>query len=300
MRKWWALAVVGCVMSGCMHDAASLVDVSGWQRLKPKLPKLTPDVVELHYIFVEREAGNDDIDQNVWEEANEQAIALDVKNELNDNGIRVGVLGSRLSPKMHELLEKSNSSNQGRRHHTRSGGLVKIQMTEVMPQLSLLTNLNGRPRGQEIENAQGYLNVTPGLKARDSIQIAVLPVVEHGRRRNRYTPRPEYGGWQLRNEREAQTFEELKVELNIESGDYLIIGCRSDQKGTLGHTLFNKTVDGRARQTLLVIRPVRPTREDLYTAGFDFDDFFLTPIRGTQLHGRSNARETVLMARRGL
>lgn len=147
MRRLLVLIVLAGATGGCMRDAITLVDANNWSRLKPKLPSVAPDVVELHYIFIERELGNAAINEAVWAEADEQIVSLEMKSALASNGIRIGKLGGSLTPELMTLLEKSNSRGEGRRHQTRSGLVAKLQMTEVLPHWNLFTVLGNAPRG---------------------------------------------------------------------------------------------------------------------------------------------------------
>lgn len=292
MRHWLSALLVISFAGGCMRDVTHITDSQSWSRWRPKIPDMTPDVVELHYIFVDREEGDPLLDKTLWAEADEQAIPLDMKSQLNANGIRIAKLGSKLSPELMKLLEETKS--QGRRHHTHSGQLAKIQATDVLPAWNLLTTIHGESRGDELRDAQGYLHVTPTIAADQRATLTIQPDIEYGPRIHRKIPAPDLSGWQVRNERDARSFPDLRVEMELTSGEYLLVGATPDAKGTMGETFFARDVPGKRRQTVLLVRVLRPSREELYDAGYDFDDFFMNPIQGEPVPSRSTIRETVM------
>lgn len=293
--------IVACSFSaGCSHHALRLpAAATSWRPLKPRLPDARPDVVDLYYIFLEGDLGDPAIQEEIWsKEADEQCIPLDVKAALADNGLRVGRLGSRLSPAVLDLLEKNDNNASGRQHHATSGHLAKVQLTEVLPSWNLFQKIDGQPVGNEIRDAQGYLYLTPTISGDSGITLDVAPTIEYGPRQQKRVPTADLAGWQLRTERETKAFPELRATITLTSGEYALIGAIPDQGATLGQKLFLKDEQDPPKQTLLLVRVVRPNREELLTAGYDFDDFFLTPMRRAISARTTPVLETLLAARR--
>lgn len=272
---------------------------TSWHPLKPKLPEARPDVVELYYIFLEGDLGDPAINEEIWsKEADEQCIPLDVKAALADNGLRVGKLGSRLSPAVLELLNNNDKNSTGRKHHATSGHLAKVQMTDILPSWNLFRKVDGHPVGDEIRDAQGYLYLTPTITGDSGVTLEITPQIEYGPRQQKRVPTADLAGWQLRSERETKAFPELRAAVTLANGEYALIGAFPDPGATLGRKLFLKENQNPPRQTLLLVRVVRPNREELMTAGYDFDDFFLTPMRQAISARTTPVLETLLAARR--
>lgn len=293
VRVGAGLLLLGVV--GCMSTAVNAVDtLQLTTRFKPTIPDASPDMIELHYIFLERDANDPLVNEQIWAAADEQAVPLDLKNTLANNGLRVGKLGSRLPPELSGLIKEQKGKEAARRHRAASGLLAKVQTTEVVPELNLFTLVNGQSRGEQIKDAQGYLYVTPVLADKQNISLKIVPQVEYGKAQDRRVPSPDLTGWQIRTEREARPFPDLLVNLPMISGEYALIGCHGNASASLGHRFFCKEVGGVPKKTVLLIRIVQPSRDELYTAGFDFDDFFLQPLENRPLAGRSTAREAML------
>lgn len=299
MRRLLVVMCLATVGSGCVSDKGTVVSTSAWaERLKPKPPEATSNVVELHYIFIEREAGNELIEKTIWAEADELVVPLERKREWESNGLRLGKLGSQLTPDILKLLEASNPTGEGRRHITQSGGMVKVQMTDNMPVMHLLSMVEGKPRGEEIADAQGCFHITASATASGGVHLAIHPAVEHGPVEHKWTPAPDLSGMQRRSQRATKAFPELAMELELGSGEYVLLGKMPGDSRTLGDHFFSKQVRAEKKVTVLLIRAIRPTRDELYSSGNDFDDFFLTPIHRNRPTAPSNIRETVLAARR--
>lgn len=294
----WSLLVLAFVaMCGCIADPMKTVE-NGWSRFKPKMPPVGPDVVDLQYIFLERELDNRELNEVVWAEADEQFIDMERRNHLKANGFRVAKLGTRLSQDLQSLVKSGSPAGQGRLHETHSGVMAKVQTTEVVPSWSLFSVQENRSAGETITDGQGYLHVTPTTIGDSGVQLSVLPVLEYGQRQNRRVPAPDLSGWQLRNERDSRAFQDLQFELDLVTGEYLLIGCWADRKGTLGWQYFTKQNKGKTLQSVLLVRVLRPSRDALLTAGYDVDDFFLTPPNKDGNTGRSSIRETMLGAKK--
>lgn len=302
MRAGMLVVMTGCLLlTGCANDMLRLSTGAAQQlnRLKPRLPEPRPDVVELHYIFLEGELGDPKINDNIWKsEADEQCIPLDTKANLAENGLRIGKIGSRLSPSLLQLLQEQKDNQSGRRHHAVSGQLAKIEMTEVLPTWNLFQKVNGQTVGDQVEDAQGFIFAVPTINSETTVSLDIVPEIEYGPREQKRVPTPDLAGWQFRMERSARKFPNLASKIELASGEYVVVGTMPDQGASLGYKLFTHEMDGKTKQVILLIRVVRPNREELLTAGYDFDDFFLTPIARTQRKLTTPALETVMSSKR--
>lgn len=262
------------------------------------MPEMGPDVVELRYLYLECDLGDKSLNEMAWSDADEQCFPLEIKSRMKRNGLRIGKLGDRLPPALLKLIEANGDSPSGRLHQSKAGLMVKIQATEVRPKWNLFVLGSSQPVGEEIADAQGYLYITPNNGEQGQIDLEVNPVLEYGQHVHRRVPAPDLSGWQIRNDRDVREFPEFNTEVALSSGEFMLIGCWPEESGTLGHNFFTKNVSGKTRQTVLLICASRPSREDLLRAGYDFDDFFLTPVRQLIPDARSPARETTVAAHR--
>ncbi|HVJ83268.1 MAG TPA: hypothetical protein VNC50_19540, partial [Planctomycetia bacterium] len=67
--------------------------------------------------------------------------------------------------------------------------------------------------------------------------------------------------------------------------------------GTFGANCFVREKDGKKMQSVLLVRAFRPERETLFQAGFETNDFFLSPT-ASKAAPASAARRAIAAARR--
>ncbi|MGL5097247.1 MAG: hypothetical protein ACRDD1_16800, partial [Planctomycetia bacterium] len=184
----------------------------------------------------------------------------------------------RLSTDVLKLLEESGTAGLGRRHNTTFGQLVKVQTTDVVERWPLFEINGAQSRGEELTNAQGFFHLSAYRGAGDDVRLSILPEIEFGERKTRHVAAPDLTGWQVRSDRESRPFPSLQSEITVAPGEYLLVGADANRTGGMGFRFFVKQLpNGKYQQTALLIRVVRPSAEALYTAGYRFDEFFLSP-----------------------
>lgn len=294
MRRGWLCALAGLLLVGCARNSASLMPSGIWSRMKPRMPEVAPDVIQVHYTFVEGDAQSNLLKQAIWAEADEQVLAPELRQLLKGHGLRLAKLGDRLSPELLQLLRASKRPNQGRLDQTYTGNIVKIEATEIIPRIHLFAMHEGRLSGEDFNQAQGYVLLTPVIGSGSIVHLSILPEIVHGDAKR--LPKPSYDlyGFQMTNERASRTFPELKSTFDLTSGEFVLVSCYPDMAGTMGQQLFCRRVDGKVLQSILLVRVARPSREQLFSAGYDLDDFFLTPSPKTEeTPAPSTVRETI-------
>jgi hypothetical protein len=303
MRAWrWAmLALAALPTTGCFgigEGPSSLLVAGKWSRLRPASPPLTPEAVIVQYIRVERDASDPAIGEKLWRSGSDQFLPPKLRSDLAKNGLRVARLGEHLDPAMLELVKGGGDKAKGQNFQTKAGEKIKFEMTDVIPEWNFFRFRDDAPVGEKLEKVQGYLSVVPSLKGEREILLSLLPTVEFGETRRFGTPAANLSGLELKVEREHRTLADLKIEVALASGEVLMIGGFAEQTGTLGHAMFTRDADGKAKRSVALLRTIRPSKEDLFQSGFDVNDFFLTPESETG-PARSPVRATVQLSQPG-
>ena len=102
---WWLLAVLA---GGCAHGLPAR-STSWLDRLKSLPVPTGPDVIHIDVVLLERPIGDSYINQEVWMAADEQAIPLERKAVLEDNGFRIGQIGGATPAELQSLLTSERS-----------------------------------------------------------------------------------------------------------------------------------------------------------------------------------------------
>src|SRR5579884_648530 len=83
----WTLSLVGCLSSSTARSTNWL------DRLHPFRSTTANDTIPMDVAILEGPVGDSFLNQGLWEQADEQVVALDRKAVLDDNGFRVGQFG---------------------------------------------------------------------------------------------------------------------------------------------------------------------------------------------------------------
>jgi len=291
-----AAALLGGV--GC-SGAHNFVVVGKWGRLVPTAPVVSPELVAVQYLRIDRDIGNPALNDALWKNGDDSFLDPRLRTALASNGLRVAKFTGASDPALLGLIKDgSNKRKEGASYQTQAGSAVKIELSDVVPKWSFFTVKDDRAGGETLESVQGYLSVVPHLKGESRVTLGLTPLVEFGEAKRNAIAAPNLSGFEVKVERESRVLNDLKWNVELGAGDVVVIGCHPDQKATAGRLMFVREKDGKPIQSVLVIRALRPSRDDLFENGFDVDDLFLTP-EANPIPARSTVRETVQLSRPG-
>jgi hypothetical protein len=287
-----ALGVVGCT------GGSNFVVVGKWGKLMPTTPTISPELVAVQYLRIDREIGNSVLNDKVWKSGDDSFLEPKFRAALASNGLRVAKFTGNSDPALLGLVRDGNKRKEGASYQTQAGSAVKIELSDVVPKWSFFTIKDDRAGGETLESVQAYLSVVPHLLGDNRVTLRLTPQVEFGEAKRITTPAPNLSGFEVKVERDHRVLEDLKWQVDLSAGDVLVVGCHPERKGTAGRLMFVREKDGKQIQSVLVIRALRPSRDDLFEQGFDVNDFFLTPETNPS-PARSPVRETVQLSRPG-
>ncbi|MHB8867013.1 MAG: hypothetical protein ACYC6N_32015, partial [Pirellulaceae bacterium] len=164
----WTAAVAGCAQ---------------WSPPPPgeltqlPLPKLAPDSVVLEVTFIRIPEERVDFEQRFWPEADEAALDADLRRRMAANGFRGGIVGTPPPPALQELLDRQPAPDvsegattieagaeiavRTHRLRNRAGhpGKIVVRGTPVSKLAALLSDEEGRVRGESLDQAQFYFSI---------------------------------------------------------------------------------------------------------------------------------------------
>jgi hypothetical protein len=279
----WPLAVVLALLpvaTGCTKIPKNT-------SLMPSTP--VPEHVALEVFFVRVPLGDQSVVGPLWSQVDEQAIGLDVRRRLTANGFVVGQVGGQLPVAVTDLLKISDDAptlnavqptvvdltkptlvHRKRidvyRPETPNRIVVTGQQERHEKLQVLLCEEDGdRPfvHGRTFKNAQGVLVTKVEPQPDGRVRLNVVPEVEHDQVRQHVTAQAG-AGWEVEFVPPHETFNTLRFSATLSPGEMLILSCRGDRPGSLGHQFFTERQSDVLNQIVLIIRVVQGKADDLF------------------------------------
>ncbi len=219
------------------------------------------DVVQMDVAFLERPVGDPIINKELWILADEQAIPLERKAELEENGFRVGQLGGIKPAALQNLLTSERSCINPRRLSLHAGNPTSLVLGAQIPLCRFQIKQVGQPTAVSLEQAECSLNVVPSLTNDGCVRLQFTPQVRHGETTHSPWAVDDRSGWILHNDKAAETYSALTWEITLSPNHYVIVGARAERPETLGYQCFLRRNEPVPVQRLLVIRAYRARTE---------------------------------------
>lgn len=238
-------------LAGCLTP--QLASRSMMDRLRAVGGPQGPDVVVFDVAEIEQPPSDGFIDRDLWAALDETAIGLDRKAALDDNGLRVGVVGGLPPGKLQALLHSDRSCPDPRRVTMRSGNAKSLVVGSAQNEVNFDTKVGDATRSIALSAAQPGFLITPQRTPDGRVTLQFTPQIQHGGRTLFVQP-AEGDGWALGGNRPAEKFGDLSFTVTLAPAEYVVVGTRYDRMRTIGHTTFVGTSGERPVQRLLVIR----------------------------------------------
>ncbi|MDO4569888.1 MAG: hypothetical protein Q4D38_05865 [Planctomycetia bacterium] len=241
-----------------------------------------PNTVTLDIFFVRCPYGCPELNETLWEDVDEQAVAPRLRRNLYSNGFRVGVIGNQLPLSLLRLLnarmdEKAESgittirledipstpkvmrSSVAARNNQRN----EVNVSEITNHVTILFNENGVPGGESFTKAQAVLAVKTQTKGDGSVKVEIVPELQYGEPRQTYSYGA--GAMMMATARPKKLFDSLRTEFRIKPGQIIVFTNVAELEGNLGHFFFSDEQSELRYQKLLCIRVIQSQHDELYS-----------------------------------
>jgi len=264
--------------------AAALAGCSSWQQTAPKEQSLlkpislAEDGVQLEIVSIRFPFGDEELNDSIWNDIDEQQLALSVRQKLAEAGLRAGVIGGQLPAALARIMAAAEQgptnvvaaaasleqtppvSRQQMQLH--SGWHGEIISSSTYPQLPLLTREEGRLSGRTYAAAQGVLQAKAQALGDRRIRLSIVPELQYGQMRQQWAV--EDGRLVGQQGKSKRVFDHLAFEAALAAGEMLVLTSLPQRSGTLGHYLFTEPHDDQLQQKLLLVRLAESRRCDLF------------------------------------
>lgn len=260
------------------------VDQQKLQNTSPLTPmQKAPEQTELEVVFVHTPQPDKETVEELWKEIDEQAIPARLRRNLNQNGFRVGVLGTQLSPEVEKILRTAEDAQNNilplevddngdsirairRKLFLKEGQRGELLASRVQEHFHVLHINNGEILGRTFSDGQGQFLIEAAKTDDGRVQLKLSPEVHYGKFRNQYIPGE--GMFQLDTSRRKERFDQMRVEANLGGEQIMIIGAQPNRPGSLGHRFFNEQSIDKSISKLLFIRVCDIAKEPISSDDF--------------------------------
>ena len=245
-------------------------------------PQMSADSVALDLVFIQIPRANRAAAPSFWREVDEQLLEPALREQLLDNGFRVGViggqlplelerrLGEKLAPPDKEKdqivdLEPKDLSLRKRHLQIRRGRRSEVVVSGIVDQWPLLVRSADEVTGRTLHQAQGLFALKVYPQGDGRARVELIPELHHGSPQRQYRVGDE-GAWVLDSGRPREVFDRLKIDVTLAPGEMVLIGCQSGRKGSLGYRFFqvNDTPSGVEAEKLLLVRLAQTQTDDRF------------------------------------
>ncbi len=263
--SWMVLAFALALLAGCSLNRGD------WSRKAEKVGDtmerspvggalIQPRMCKLTVVILSRPIKDDAVNAAIWDVADEQAVAPEVRRMLQSNGMRIGVVTGNvpisIEQAMHDAPPRKVDPTE---FVVPEGESTLISLVDAQASASIFLNRDGAASGKDYKDASGWLRVTSAHDGPTGVALKLTPELHHGPLQRHYDAAPNPGAgmnarqFMLKDGQQEETFRELTASLTVHPGQILVIGSDPDRRGTLGSFLFTQTEQNSDRLAQKVV-----------------------------------------------
>ncbi len=284
LRHLYALLMCVLAASGCQW-----LDLSGGRPTALPSPnnflrssnELHDQDVMLEVIFIRCPYGDPRLNE-LWGDADEQMLAPELRQQLANNGFRVGVVGNQIPYSLMQLMgmrsdvapspgvacirldEMANTPLVVRADvPARNNHRNEILASAVKKEATILYNEKGTPGGKTYLDVQGVFGMKTQQKGDGRVKIEIIPELQYGEVRRQFSS--DAGAARIIMSRPKQTFESLRSELTVGPGQIIIVSNIEDRQGNLGYFFLTDDEADMRYQKIMCIRVRHTPQHDMFS-----------------------------------
>jgi len=216
----------------------------------------------LKVAIVTRPASDQAIGQAVWRVTDEQVVPPKERRAWEVNGLRIGRIMGELPLELEAALKETapHKKVEPTTFFVDSGEPSLLSISEAVPEATLLLNRDNRVFGNDYKDVSGYLRVTPQHEGPNLVSIRLVPEIHYGPIQRTFQALPNPAAIQpqefrINHGQQEDTIRELATTLVLDPGQVVVIGCRPEQKRSLGTFMLTQSVahsDQRMEKLILI------------------------------------------------
>jgi hypothetical protein len=216
-----------------------------------------PNLITIETALIERPLGDSYIGRELWQDTDELLVGFEQRQILQENGLRVGQLVGPPPVGFQTLLLSPRCCSNPARLVVPNGRMIPQYLGPIRQHASFEVASAAGKIELEADQVRFGFEVVPTLTNDGRTRLTFTPTVETGEKLLPFQASPEQSSWVLRIERPSRKFEELTWEVTLAPGEYVVVGCLLERRGSLGESAFVEEDAAVPTQRLLVIRTNR-------------------------------------------
>ncbi len=247
------IALIGCV--GPEESRPS----RAWQTFRVDADP-GPEHVLLDIALIQQPFDDDYLRHELWTGADEMILPIEVRETLDLNGYRVGILVGSAHEKLTQLIQSERTCLEHKGRSSANGLTVTQNLRETKETVPCRIQTGKRTEAVTLDRPRFLLDLIPTLAADPVVRLKVAPRVETGDKAVNYKPLPNESKWELELKRSDRVLTGCTFAIDLQPNQILILGPRLDREGTVGFESFVHQAGEDTYQRLLVLKQVRPNQ----------------------------------------
>jgi hypothetical protein len=272
-RKFAASALAMTALAGCnlsrsdLRQKADQVTTTVFNSNAQRPGRvLEPNYSKVDTAIVSRPVGDKVVDASLWNIADEQAVPPELRQALEANGLRIGVITGSLPVDVIQAFKPNPPQKETQWVHIAlpDGEHTPIALGGKTEAVTLFLNHQGKVDGRDYHDASGRLILTPGHHGPKGVTLRLVPEVHHGQNRRTIAPLENAGPFApqefaIKDGQQEDILRELTTSIDVQPGQTVVVGCRPDKTRSLGTFLFTQPEanSDRMLQSVLLLQATR-------------------------------------------
>jgi hypothetical protein len=261
--SWTALGLALAIVAGCsLNRGERKGDQAGTSITRNSVggTLIQPRMCKLTVVTLIRPIKDDAVNGAIWDGADEQAVAPDVRRRLQSNGLRIGVITGSMPRSIEQALHDAPPRKVDPVEFVLpEGDPTLLSLAEAQSSVSIFLNRDGAASGKDYKDASGWFRITSAHDGPTGVSLKLTPELHHGPLQRHYDSAPNPGAgmgsvqFLLKDGQQEECFRELTTSLTVHPGQIVVIGSDPDRKGNLGSFLFTQTEPNSDRLSQKVV-----------------------------------------------
>ena len=195
----------------------------------------------LRVAIISRSYDDPAINDATWRVADEQIIGTEERKGWEANGLRIGRIIGELPLELEAIMRETTAPKKVDpvTYFVEDGQQTLISVSDPVEQATLILNREGRVYGKDYAAVTGFFRVTARHEGEQGIALRFTPELHHGAIHRSYQALPTANGltpqqFHINDGQEEEALRDLGVNLVVEPGQVVVVGCRPEQKRGLG------------------------------------------------------------------